>query len=339
MTRPLQIFDCADLSLADSNFLALEAINSRRIEWHRFAGVPKNALERSIRRPRLSRYRAALGCTIQAAARGDILISHLPLMSAALEATRLLGFRLPPHLAFAFNFTELPSGRRRRYLQRRFAKIDQFCVYSAYETGLYSTFFELPPSRFKATLWTQPPPQIRSRSIAGSPRPRPLVAAIGTEGRDFATMLAASRKLRSIDFLIVARSPELLADLPTNVEVKFGLPFDEVWDQARRAHAVLVPLLEESTCCGHITIVSAQQLGIPLIITRSHASREYIEGCEATSVVQPGDVEALACAIEQVVEQHEKFLAAADRDKSRAIVKYNRMLWDIYVANFILSHM
>jgi len=337
MTQSIQIFDCAELNSVDHVFVALDRIDARQIEWHRFSGLPKNTIERAIRRPRLSRYRAALGCAVQAAARGDILISHLPLMSGALEVSRLLGLRLPPHLAFAFNFTELPDGRRRRLLQRAFAGIDQFCVYSAYEIDLYSSFFDLPRPKFKTVLWTQRPPAVRP--IAQTPRMRPFVAAIGYEGRDFACLVATARKLPNVDFFIFARPTGLLTAVPDNVAVQFNVPSDEVWGHALQSHAVLVPLLKETTCCGHITIVSAQQHGVPLITTRSHATREYVEGWQASCVVEPGDVEGMARSIDRVIDEHEKFVAAAARDKYHAILKYDRVLWDNYVADFIRSHL
>jgi glycosyltransferase involved in cell wall biosynthesis len=339
MMRSLEIFDCADLSSEDHVFVALDTLNDRRIYWHRYSGLPKYAIERSIARPRLSRYRAAWSCAVQAAMRGNILISHLPLMSGALEATRLVGLRLPPHLAFAFNFTDLPRGKRQRFLQKCFAGIDQFCVYSRYECDLYSSFFDLPPSRFRATLWTQQPP--RACPVPPTGRLRPFVAAVGAEGRDFSTLITTARRLPNIDFLIIVRSTarhaEALAAAPDNVQVKFDLPAEEVWGHACNANAVLVPLQSETTCCGHITIVSAQQLGIPVVTTRSHATREYTEDWESTLVAQPRDAGQMARAIETVVDEHEHFLLAAVRDKTRAIREYDRSLWVKYVADFIRS--
>jgi len=141
-----------------------------------------------------------------------------------------------------------------------------------------------------------------------------------------------------MDFLIIARPSGFLGAVPHNVEVKFNVPYDVTWGRARQANAILVPLLSENTCCGQITIVSAQQLGIPIITTQSHGTREYTDAWESTCVVQPGDVNEMVWEIEKVVDQQEKFTVAATRESTRAIRKYDRSLWREYVGDFIRLH-
>src|SRR5947208_11209347 len=106
-----------------------------------FSALPQTAIERLVRKPRLSRYRAALEAV--SAAQGMPIISHLPRMTAAVSLAQFLTAHRSPHLAFSFNFTDLPQGMSRSYLARMFRAVDEFFVFSDFERELYPRFFGL----------------------------------------------------------------------------------------------------------------------------------------------------------------------------------------------------
>ena len=70
---------------------------------------------------------------------------------------------------------------------------------------------------------------------------------------------------------------------------------------------LVVPLRDRTTCCGHITIVSGELLGIPVISTISEATREYTEDVVA---LRPGDVERSAGLIRNHFDQAPELKAA-----------------------------
>ena len=122
--KPITIVNVPDVSTAEV-FVDLPAVDGRPLAWVQHSGLPANALERAVRRPRLSRYRAAWRAAGDAR-RADLVISHLPRMTAALE--RMLERRAvrQPHLAFSFNFTDLPAGRDLARLSRALAGVERF---------------------------------------------------------------------------------------------------------------------------------------------------------------------------------------------------------------------
>lgn len=327
--KPLRIVNVPDVSPGDA-FVDLPDVDGRPVEWLAHSGLPANAIERAVRRPRLSRYRAAW----QAAgdARGaDMVISHLPRMTAAVEqAARLRGGRAP-HLAFSFNFTDLPVGRDLARMRRAFASVERFGVYSRHEAGLYPALFGLPADRFRAMMWGQTAPA----ADPSAPVPdTPFVVAIGGEGRDYASIVVAARARPDVQWLAIARPNPLFDDAPANLAVRFNLPAPLTWGIARRAAAVIVPLRSKETCCGHITIASTQLLGLPLVTTRSHATHEYVDDTPGTTVIEPGDIDALAAAAAAAVADPAPGRTAAQSARDAIRTRYDRTAWADVIADF-----
>lgn len=328
----LTVVDVAELSPVDSAFVTLDRLDGQAIRWRRHSGIARNAVERAIKRPKVSRYRAAYEACRDGRSAAAI-ISHMPRMTAAVsDIGKLMGVRAP-HLAFAFNFTELPGAAQRARMRAAFGRIDQFCVYTEFEAGLYADAFGIDPATFRPVRWTQGAPAVAAES--GLEITRPYFVAVGGEGRDFATLLAAARQLPQFDFVVIARPSAALAEVPGNVTVRFNLPGPVCWAIAAGAEAVLIPLVGPETCCGHITLVSARMLGLPIVTTASLGTVEYTAGFAGTSVVSHGEADALAGAIRAIGEDRVAARARAAADEVIARSLYDRALWSDYVADFL----
>ena len=327
--QPIRIVNVPDISPGGA-FVDLPDVDGRSIEWIGHSGLPASGLERIVRRPRLPRYRAAW----QAAgdARGaDLLISHLPRMTAAVEHAAKLRGKRAPHLAFSFNFTDLPEGRDLARMRNAFARVERFGVYSRYEAGLYPQLFDLPAERFSPIMWAQQAPQTDQSAIVPDGA---YVVAIGGEGRDYAAIVAAARARPDLQWIAIARPNAALDAAPSNLAVRFNLPAPLTWGVAQRAAAVFVPLKTDMTCCGHITIASTQLLGLPLVTTRSLATAEYVDATPGTTVVEPGDVDALADAAALAIKNAGSgALPRSAQDGIKA--RYGRDGWARFISDFI----
>lgn len=326
---PLRIVNVPDVSPGDA-FVDLPDVDGRPVAWIGHSGLPATALERRVRRPRLSRYRAAWQAAGDARA-ADMVISHLPRMTAAVEhAARLRGGRAP-HLAFSFNFTDLPQGRDLARMRRALAAVEQFGVYSRYEARLYPDLFGVSADRFRPMLWGQSAPA----TDCSAPVPdRPFVVAIGGEGRDYGAIVAAARARPELQWIAIARPNAIFDTAPANLTLRFNLPAPLTWGIAERAAAVVVPLRAETTCCGHITIASTQLLGLPLITTRSHATHEYVDDTPGTTVIEPGDAAALAAMAAAAVADPASGRAAAHAARAAMQARYDRTAWAHVIADF-----
>lgn len=318
------VTNISELTAKGAEFVRLPAGYAQRD----FSGLPQNALERMVARPKISRLRAAWAGV--ATARGGPIVSHLPRTTAAVGHALATLRSTSPHLAFSFNFTRLPMGFDRRRLRSAFVRVDRFCVFSEYERQLYPRSFKLPDDAFVQTMWTQTTP-------VASPDPGPLapktyVSAVGGEGRDYPTLIRAAEMLPHIDFVIVARPHNIRTTLPANVRLLVNLPTADTWRIIADSTCTMVPLETAETCCGHITLVSTRLLGIPTITTRSEATREYTEGM---ALCEPSDHRALA---DLIADHHLRWEATTEAARARLPEYqkiYDRENWAPVIADFL----
>jgi glycosyltransferase involved in cell wall biosynthesis len=205
-----------------------------------------------------------------------------------------------PHLAFAFNFTDIPEGYRLDAMRRTFPRIDRFTVYSRMERELYAETFGIPIERLIFMRWGVAPPIV-------TPKPRRIPAAyvvsLGGEARDYATLLEAARLVPKIRFLLIVRPHSLEGlDVPENVEVHVNMPWNEAWSLVWHAEAALVPLRSARTPNGHVTIVGGMHIGKAQVITHSAGIRDYAEHERTALLVPPHDPVAFSRAVERLMD-------------------------------------
>lgn len=256
-----------------------------RATWAFFHGVPQNWLEHRVKRPNLARYRAARQAVRAATMRpaDSVLVSHLPHLAAATNVLRRRRCPEVRQIAFAFNFTDLPTGRRLAYYRWALKGIDTFVVFSEMERDIYAEAFDLPRDSFHMQHWAMSAP------VPGPENPVPFegpyLSAVGGEGRDYALLAEAMRHLPQVKLAIVAR-PYSIAGIsfPENVTVFTNLPGPQTWRLAQDSIGQVIPLKTDKTACGHVTIVGTQLLNIPLIVTRSSGVADYVSEETATMV-------------------------------------------------------
>ena len=314
------LINIPDLAPADQYFVNLERHSNS--PWVRFNGLPANALERRVTRPRLSRWRGALQAVIAAKRLPNpVIVSHMPRMTAAVSRLAGMFDVRVPHIGFSFNFTDLPVGRDLRRLRSQIARVDRLIVYSRYEAGIYAEYFDIPLDRFRVFRWTQDPPSVAQ--TGHRPFKGRYLCAIGGEGRDYRTLVHAARA-SGLPLAIIARRHSLFGlDLPDNVRSFSELPLEVTWEIASNSVGVVVPLFDLNTRCGVLTIVSAAQLGLPAVTNRTHTLAEYLDGHVAGPVFVPGDIDDCARAMHTVFDNTLTY-----REEARGYVDGNRAFFD-----------
>lgn len=294
-------------------------------QWTVVLTRPRNQWERVIKRPALARYRACRELARGAAiGKFDLIFTHLPLMTCWTELFSL-GRRRCPHIAFAFNFTDLPGGRRLALMRRAFRTVDQFIVFSSFERNLYSEYFGIPEDRIDVIPWrirdprasTALNPDATSATASGVADRLNAICAVGSQGRDYATLFEAMRLVPHIPLVLVAGAKNLEGlTPPPNVEVRQNIPLAEAESVMRRSRFVVVPLRDERTACGHVTIIYSMFQERAVVATNSAALAEYVVPGGTGVFVPPQDASALARAIEDLWSRPDEAarLGAAGRE-------------------------
>ena len=221
-------------------------------------------------------------------------------------------------------------------MAKAFAGVDRFVCFSNMERGLYAEHFGLDIDRIDMIHWAARPPQgAAPATVAGAGA---YACALGSQGRDYATLFAAMRTLPSIRLVVVA-TPASLAGLavPDNVTVLCDIPLAEAMGVLRGSRFSIVPLAGNEVPCGHVTIVSAMHSGKASIVSASSGVADYVEDEVNGLTVPVGDASALARAIERLWSEPARAarLGAAAQAFARARCGEDAAV--TYFENYLLS--
>jgi len=274
-------------------------LNESEVEWEFHYTVPRGFLETRIRKPNIAMIRTCFEAARSARKKGaTMFVSHDPRITFWCAVfLRLLSIDIP-HLAWSFNFPELPTGFKRIWMKRAFASIRKFVVFSSTEQKLYAEYFDIPRERFEVVLWGVNPPQPYPETplIEGG-----YICAIGGNARDYATLISAIKELPDIKLVLIARSHSIAGlEMPRNVELLVNFPKEKTMNILEHSRFMVLPLNSSSVPCGHVTLVAAMHLGIAFVITNSKGVGDYVDHDVNAVVCPPFDADALKTAISQL---------------------------------------
>lgn len=330
-----KIINVAELAEKDWDFVE-NYYQTKNTNWYYYSANPVNQFERLIKRPKVGRYRACFQASRQLTHNSNIIISHLPRMTHWQSIFMRAMGKHNPHMAFAFNFTHLPSTFMRKAMIKSLSRVDKFVVFSNFEKTLYSNHFEIPINKISMLHWAMERPITDELC---TPSSNEYYCAVGGEGRDYKTLISAFKKLTKLNLIIVTRLGSLEGiTIPDNVNVFYNAPATKFWRIVSNSKAVIVPLLNENIACGHITLVGAMQFGRPIITSFSNGTTDYIENNTNGLVVPPRSSTSLTTAIETLESDPtlRKQLGNASLKFSKE--NCNPVAWANYIGAFVQKH-
>jgi glycosyltransferase involved in cell wall biosynthesis len=278
-----------------------------RVRWIFHDEEPKSFLERTVKRPRLSRIFGAFRCVRSAKRESAAAIaahSQFSTMWTAV-ALRLLD-RSTPLLSFSFHFSNLPTGIRLGLAKWAFSRVERFGVHSEPERERYAKHFGLPIDRFDLVLWGVRPSSVEIEDAPPLIQGR-YICALGKDGRDYATLIEAMRHLPDVTLCIVALPHNLIRiEMPANVIVKVDIPREEAMNILKYSLFMTLPLETAETSCGHITIVSAMFCRKAIVATASSGIADYFPVGYGAPGVAALDVQGWVAAIRAMIGDRER---------------------------------
>jgi glycosyltransferase involved in cell wall biosynthesis len=296
--RPLVV--CATKFRDPGGWRWFENHYADRLRWEFHHATPSSLLERQVSRPNLA---LARGCwdAVRGARRdgAGLLVSHDPHVTARCAAfLRMTGARVP-HVAWSFNLAELPHGLNRRLMAAAFRHVDRFVVYSTMERALYGEVFGIPLEKIDLLLWGVGEPEV---TRPDEPlEPGDYICAIGGNGRDYATLMAAMARLPEVPLVAVMRPGNLAGlTIPPNVRIRVNIPGGEANNILRFSRFMVLPLAGTEVPCGHVTLVNAMFLGRAFLITSSSGVYDYVQEDVNSLTCEAFSPKALAARIREL---------------------------------------
>jgi hypothetical protein len=246
------------------------------VRWKAFNQPRQTWLERRIPKPNLTLVRSCWRAS-RYAIREDarLLISVDPKVTYRCGEVLRFSTKHVPHLAWSFNFAELPRGMKRKMMAHAFEQVDCFIVHSTMERSLYADVFKIPIDRFEMMRWAVGSPEVNhpDRPIV----PGDYLCALGGNARDYGTLMDAMALLPEIPLVAILRPHNLEGiTVPPNVTVKMGIPTGDANNILMHSRFMALPLVGTEIPCGHVTVVAAMHLGKAQIVTRSTGLDDYV---------------------------------------------------------------
>jgi glycosyltransferase involved in cell wall biosynthesis len=250
----------------------------------------------------------------------DGVITAFPQLTAVMALFKLL--RVLPRrtrlVAWYFNMSHPVGGFKGRLARAVMSQVDCFVVHSSAEIEIYSQWLNLPASRFRFVPLTAGEPASATPPDLNLPA-APYVIAMGTANRDYRTFLAAMARLQLPGLVICGPHALEGVEVPPLVEVRHGLSLAACHALARQARVNVIPIAQLEAASGQVTLIEAMMMGAALVVTRCIGSQDYVAHLSDAMLVPPGDVQAMADAIERLWRDdalHESLARAA---KARAL--------------------
>ncbi len=276
---------------------------------HRFSVVPapRNKTARwDARSRRTTRFggwcrtfrrgRAAL-----AARKGGGIITIFPQLAATVGLQQQLSPLAVPTVAWSFNLGQLYDGPKRRFAKLALRQVDVFVVHAKRERERYSSWLGLPEDRFVFSHLQKPLTEITCEENDD----KPFVLAMGSANRDYRTFFEAVRRLKVPTVVVAGRMALDGLEVPSNVQVKHSLSYEECRCLSQRARINVVPLRDVESASGQITVVDALCMKRCVVATRCIGTEDYIDDGVTGWLFDMQSVGGLTEAIEKLWHDRE----------------------------------
>lgn len=231
----------------------------------------------------------------------DGVVTVFPPLALASGLLQRVAGRRKPVVAWCFNLGALYEGARGALARAALARVDRFVVHASAEVNRYAEWLRLPRERFTFVHLQRP----RIAIDANEDRVAPFVLSMGSARRDYATLFAAVGALKIRVVVVAAPWAVHGLDIPANVELRSGLSAVECLELARQARVNVVPVANQETASGQVTITEAMQMGRAIVATRCIGSEDYLQDGHTGLLVTPGAIEELRSAIERLWESRD----------------------------------
>jgi glycosyltransferase involved in cell wall biosynthesis len=273
----------------------------------------------------------------------DVVFSTVDTVGIPLMLLKRARLVRPPLVYTAIGLPErlarLRNERARRVFRSALRSTHAVIAYSAAEAD-----------RLRGWLGSDPPPVVFIPFGVDPDAFRPVEAAVGTVDvvtigadpqRDFELLLSVAARRPELSFRIVATADRVraLGAVPSNVAIETDITLEAARERLAQARVVSLPVRANSYSGATTTLLQAMAMAKPVVVSRTEAIEEGYGLASGVNcrLVGPGDVEAFAVALDELLA--DPIAAAALGQRARSTVvdgfswqNYTDALWRIVSA-------
>lgn len=248
---------------------------------------------------------------------------------------RLFGIRKRAKCVI-LTFIYKPKQGKLGSLFRKFVKysidneyIDKIVVYSAKEREFYSELLNIDIEKFVfIPLGVEPVKTVRS--ARGN-----YIFSSGRSNRDYNFLInALAHKKYQVHIACAGFKPD--DDSDPNMEVLHKCFGEDMLKQMARSFCVVIPLQDAHISSGQLVILSAMQLGKPVIVTKNDSVGEYVVDGETGFIIDK-EPEALIEAVEKLFKDSKLYKRMADNSIRKFENEFTLSSFGTRLSKLILS--
>ena len=226
------------------------------------------------------------------------MLTCFPQLPITVGIRKRLALSEIPLVAWTFNLGKLYPGARRQLARVALPAVDRFIVHSLSEVAAYSDWLDLPEQRFQFV-----PLQRATRPITfREDQNHPFVLSMGSAQRDYRLLFAVLAELRYPAVVVAGQHAVAGLSIPPNVDIRFDLSIEQCYELVQRARISVIPVLNQKTASGQVTLLDAMMFARPVVVTACPASVDYVVDRHDALLVHHGDHDDMKAAIQSLWE-------------------------------------
>lgn len=222
-------------------------------------------------------------------------------------------FRKPtPIIASTFNLGALHGNLKKLLARSALKHVNKFIVHSSAEIINYSQYLNLSTNRFEFIPLHKP----IMEATEVEETEKPFLLSMGSANRDYKTLFNAIKKT-GYPLIVVAPKHALSGlEIPPSVTIKSNLSLPECRALVQKSRISVIPIDNESTGSGQVTVIEAMMYQKPVIATNTIGTRDYISHGETGLLTLSKSTSELATAIDSLWRNEKLRNAIAKQAKS-----------------------
>lgn len=225
---------------------------------------------------------------------GDGLITVFPQLPVMAGLQMKLSRDDRPLIAWCFNLGACYPGLKQQLSKMTLERVSKFIVHSTAEIDSYSNWLELPREKFVFVPLQRGDFPIEETEDTKDP----FVLSVGSAKRDYATFFKAIERLNYKAVVIASELAIKGLKVPDNVKVLHNISHADCRRYVQRARINVVPINNNQTASGQVTVIEAMKFGRPVIASKCIGTVDYVNHGVDGLLVEPASTEELGNAIE-----------------------------------------
>lgn len=249
----------------------------------------------------------------------DGIITVFPQLAATAATQMRLHRDKRKQIAWCFNLGQCYPGLKQKISRVAMKNVDRFIVHSTAEIDAYAQWLNLPREQFSFV----PLQRGALKREFAEDLEQPFVLSLGSAKRDYRTFFSAVEKLGYPTVVIASEAAVSGLRPPPNVTILSNLSRAKCREYIQKARINVVPIDNDKTASGQVTVIEAMVYGTPVIATSCIGTVDYIHDGSDGLLVPAKNIDALADAIEKVWEDRAYRANLASLAQEIAKTKYS----------------